>query len=116
MSGVLPPDKKQLRACLLCSLVKNAAQFRQSGCENCEDLLGMRGSMDRVAECTSSKFEGVIAMMQPQDSWVARWQRIEKFTRGVYAIRVYGRLPEDAEDDLERRGIYYRPRDGSVQD
>ena len=41
---------------------------------------------------------------------------IDKFTRGVYAIRVYGRIPEDVEDDLERKGIVYRPRDGSVKD
>jgi transcription elongation factor SPT4 len=73
--------------------------------------------------------------MNPKDSWVARWQRIgkgrepsdilylvlicsklDKFQQGVYAIRVYGRIPEDVEDDLERRGISYRPRDGSVQE
>ncbi|KAI8335377.1 Spt4/RpoE2 zinc finger-domain-containing protein [Chlamydoabsidia padenii] len=116
MSQVLPIDKKQLRACLLCSLVKNAPQFRQDGCENCEDILQMRGSTDRVLECTSSKFEGVISMMQPGSSWVARWQRVEKFTRGIYAIRVYGRIPEDVEDELERRGTEYRPRDGSVKE
>lgn len=113
---VLPQDKKQLRACLLCSLTKNASQFRANGCENCEEILQMRGSMDRVLECTSSKFEGCIAMMSPKESWVGRWQRIDKFTRGVYAIRVYGRIPEDVEDDLARRGIPYRPRDGSVTD
>ncbi|CAO3613382.1 unnamed protein product [Cunninghamella blakesleeana] len=55
-------------------------------------------------------------MMQPAESWVARWQRIEKFTRGIYAIRVYGRIPEDVEDELERRRIEYRPRDGSVKE
>lgn len=62
----------------------------------------MRGSMDRVTECTSAKFEGysidkfffflyfdlilfffilvcsAIALMHPRDSWVARWQRIGK--------------------------------------
>lgn len=41
---------------------------------------------------------------------------IDKFTRGIYAIRVYGRIPEDVEDDLARRGIPYRPRDGSIND
>ncbi|CDH56637.1 transcription initiation protein spt4 [Lichtheimia corymbifera JMRC:FSU:9682] len=116
MSQTLPLEKKQLRACLLCSLVKNASQFRANGCENCEELLRMRGRTDRVQECTSNKFEGVIALMQPHESWVARWQRVDKFTRGVYAIRVYGRIPEDIEDDLERRGVIYRPRDGSVRD
>ncbi|KAI8885879.1 transcription initiation Spt4 [Backusella circina FSU 941] len=116
MSQVLPIDKRQLRACLLCSLIKNASQFRANGCENCEEILQMRGSMDRVSECTAAKFEGAIALMNPKDSWVARWQRIDKFQQGVYAIRVYGRIPEDVEDDLERRGIPYRPRDGTVQE
>lgn len=72
--------------------------------------------------------------MHPKESWVARWQRIgkekkksrdttctkikiiDKFQKGVYAIVVYGRVPEDVEDDLERRGVTYRPRDGSVKD
>ncbi|CAO3701091.1 unnamed protein product [Rhizopus microsporus] len=116
MSQVLPIDKKQLRACLLCSLIKNASQFRANGCENCDEILQMRGSMDCVIECTSSKFEGFIAMMNPKESWVGRWQRIDKFTRGLYAIRVYGRIPEDVEDDLARRGIPYKPRDGSMAD
>ncbi|KAI9483781.1 MAG: transcription initiation protein spt4 [Benjaminiella poitrasii] len=116
MSQVLPIEKKQLRACLLCSLIKNASQFRANGCENCEEILQMRGSMDRVSECTSSKFEGTVALMDPESSWVGRWQRIDKFERGLYAIVVYGRVPEDVEDELERRGITYKPRDGSVQD
>ncbi|KAL0095673.1 Spt4/RpoE2 zinc finger-domain-containing protein [Phycomyces blakesleeanus] len=116
MSHVLPHDKKQLRACLVCSLVKNASQFRSSGCDNCEDVLRMRKNIDRVMECTSSKFEGMITMMNPKESWVARWQRIDTYVVGLYAIRVYGRIPEDVEDVLERRGIAYRPRDGSVKE
>jgi transcription elongation factor SPT4 len=39
----------------------------------------MRGSSDRVAECTSMMYDGLIAMVEPSESWVARWQRI-----GVY--------------------------------
>lgn len=41
---------------------------------------------------------------------------IDKFQKGVYAIVVYGRVPEDVEDELDRRGVTYRPRDGSVKD
>ncbi|GAB5586866.1 transcription elongation factor spt4 [Umbelopsis nana] len=116
MANVLPHDKKQLRACLLCSLVKNASQFRESGCENCEDIMQMQGNVERVAECTSANFDGVIAMMRPDESWVGKWQRIDKFTRGIYAVRVSGRIPDDVEDELDRRGITYRPRDGSARD
>ncbi|KAI8988075.1 Spt4/RpoE2 zinc finger-domain-containing protein [Mycotypha africana] len=116
MSQILPLDKKQLRACLLCSLIKNASQFRANGCENCDDILQMRGSMDRVLECTSPKFEGCITSMQPEHSWVAKWQRINKFHEGIYAIVVYGRIPDDVEDELDRRGITFKPRDGSVKE
>ncbi|KAK9728068.1 transcription elongation factor spt4 [Basidiobolus ranarum] len=116
MSNIVPTEKRQLRACLLCSLVKNAAQFRQTGCDNCEEILRMRGSNDRVMECTSSTFDGCIAMMKPEESWVARWQRVDKFTKGLYAVRVSGRIPEYVEDELDRRGIKYRPRDGSSKD
>lgn len=41
---------------------------------------------------------------------------IDKFTRGIYAVRVSGRIPDDVEDELDRRGITYRPRDGSARD
>lgn len=31
--------------------------------------------------------------------------------RGMYAVRVKGRVPEDVEAELESRGLKYRPRD-----
>jgi transcription elongation factor SPT4 len=54
--------------------------------------------------------------MEPSKSWVARWQRVDKLTKGMYAIRVTGRLSPAVEDQLKAQGISYRPRDGSVQD
>ena len=36
----------------------------------------MQGSQDRVAECTTSNFDGMISMLRPEESWVAKWQRI----------------------------------------
>ncbi|KAG0235296.1 transcription elongation factor spt4 [Actinomortierella wolfii] len=116
MSSIIPTDKKQLRACLLCSLIKKQEQFMRSGCDNCESLLDMRGRMERVLDCTSQHFDGAIAVMQPSESWVAKWQRIDKFEKGIYAVQVQGRLPEDVEEDLLARGVRYRPRDGSAKD
>ncbi|KAJ1659918.1 transcription elongation factor spt4 [Dispira simplex] len=116
MSSIVPQDKRQLRACLLCSLIKNSSQFQQNGCENCESILRMRGSADRVMECTSANFNGFVAMMRPEESWLGRWQRIDKYTKGLYAAQVTGRIPEDVEMELDRRGIVYRPRDGTVDD
>ena len=54
--------------------------------------------------------------MNPPESWCARWQRIERFQQGLYAIRISGRLPEDIVDALESNNIKYVPRDGSVKD
>uniref|UniRef100_A0A673YX40 Spt4/RpoE2 zinc finger domain-containing protein n=1 Tax=Salmo trutta TaxID=8032 RepID=A0A673YX40_SALTR len=31
--------------------------------------------------------------MSPEDSWVAKWQRISNFKPGVYAVTVTGWLP-----------------------
>jgi transcription elongation factor SPT4 len=71
----------------------------------------------------------MIALMNPEESWVARWQRtgklqlrpamktigftrsLEKFVRGMYAVRVTGRIPADVQDALAARNITYRPRD-----
>ncbi|KAJ3135734.1 transcription elongation factor spt4 [Geranomyces variabilis] len=116
-SSVIPTerDRRKLRACLLCGLIKSQLQFKAEGCENCEEILKLRNSK-RVMSCTSGQFDGIIAQTQPSESWVARWQRTDKFQRGMYAIRVSGQLPEDVQNMLYQAGIKYRPRDGSVKD
>lgn len=52
--------------------------------------LDLTGRFDQVQECTSSIFEGLISMIDPAHSWVAKWQRLEGYVRGVYAIKVVG--------------------------
>lgn len=91
----------------------------------------MKGSPDRIQSCTSTYFDGIVALVDSETSWVGRWQRICKApfptscvsvdgypdrqaagnVRGMYAVRVKGRVPEDVEAELESRGIKYRPRD-----
>ncbi|KAJ7229091.1 transcription elongation factor SPT4 [Mycena pura] len=107
---------KQLRACLLCSLIQHPLEFRKHGCPNCEELMQMKNSADRVTQCTTTSFDGLIAVIDPEKSWVAKWQRTSKYVRGLYAIRVRGRVPEDVEHELENRGIRYRPRDQTTGD
>ncbi|KZO93764.1 transcription initiation protein spt4 [Calocera viscosa TUFC12733] len=115
--GAVPAAGKArgLRACLLCSIVQTAAEFRKSGCPNCEELLRLRGNIDKVSACTTTAFDGIISMINPEESWVARWQRTDKYVKGLYAIRVSGRIPHSVEDELRERDIIYRPRD-SIQD
>jgi transcription elongation factor SPT4 len=137
----MPPKtrKADLRACLICSVIRPLAEFVDEGCPNCEDILEvslrtitkaqtndqMRGQPERVAECTSINFDGMIAMMDPDGSWVAKWQRISKLhtsrqskadeidkkATGLYAARVTGRPPMDVIEAIEAKGGTYRPRD-----
>jgi hypothetical protein len=52
-----------------------------------------------------------VAMMQPDESWVARWQGITQFVPGCYALRVRGTLPEQHRITLEENGARYRSLD-----
>uniref|UniRef100_A0A2M4AWL9 Transcription elongation factor SPT4 n=2 Tax=Anopheles triannulatus TaxID=58253 RepID=A0A2M4AWL9_9DIPT len=109
----IPKDQRALRACLSCSLVKAIEQFENDGCDNCEDFLRMKNNRDQVYDCTSNNFDGMIAVMSPDDSWVCKWQRINRFTKGIYAISVSGRLPAAMVREMKNRGIPYRIRDTS---
>ena len=55
----------------------------------------------------------MIAMLQPTESWVARWQRVNeaRFTPGLYAVSVSGVPPEYAIDEQEREHGKYIDRD-----
>ena len=81
-----------LRACMVCSIVQHGTKFQHEGCPNCDDFLEMRGSSDAVYDCTSAVFEGTIALTGKEGSWVARWQRLEGYRPGVYAIKIEGNV------------------------
>lgn len=73
----VPKDLRNLRACLVCSLIKvtqtplklydtliaefylqTFEQFEYDGCENCDDFLRMKSNKDNIYDCTSSNFDG----------------------------------------------------------
>ena len=107
----IPKELRQLRACLLCSMVKTVDQFEHDGCDNCERFLRLKGDNEQTVTCTSANFDGIISMMKPEESWVAKWQRIDKLRPGCYAISVTGKLPSSVVKDLKTRGIPYMSRD-----
>ncbi|CAK8698474.1 transcription elongation factor SPT4-like [Clavelina lepadiformis] len=109
----VPKSLRNLRACLLCSLIKTIDQFDYDGCDNCEEYLHLKNNRDTIFDCTSSSFDGTISMMSPDDSWVAKWQGIKKFKPGVYAISVTGKLPNSIIRDLKASGVPYQSRDRS---
>lgn len=104
---------RNLRACLLCSIVQPHSKFLSEGCPNCEEILQLRNSPDSIGEMTSQIFEGLITLRDPENSWVAKWQRLSSYVPGVYATKVVGRLPDDIVQGLEENGLRYIPRDGS---
>ena len=65
---------------------------------------------ERVGMCTTAFYEGSAALMDPRESWAARWIRVDGYLPGVYAISVTGQFDKDIEDDLESRGIRWRCR------
>ncbi|KAI5190175.1 transcription elongation factor SPT4 [Nematocida sp. AWRm77] len=110
--GLPSTINKRLRACLGCSLVKTQAQFREEGCENCPSLR-IKENLDNVLECTTDKFTGVVGLIHPKTSWAAKWQHIDTFTPGMYAIISEGELPDNHIRALERAGRTYILRDTS---
>ena len=90
-------------------------RFLREGCPNCE-FLDLTGHNDSVQECTSQVYEGLITLANPSSSWVARWQRLDKYVPGIYAVKVVGNLPDEILQTMEDSGVRYVPRDGSVGD
>ncbi|QIX02043.1 hypothetical protein AMS68_007560 [Peltaster fructicola] len=101
---------------MVCAIVQPTSQFTKNGCPNCEPFLEMRGNPDTVQETTSQVFEGLISMAEPGASWVAKWQRIQGYVPGLYAVKVVGQLPEDYAAAAANAGVQYVPRDGTSQD
>lgn len=73
---VVPSETRKLRACMICGLVKTFEQFNRNECENCKVYLS---AADFVESCTTTNFEGLISLMKPESSWVAKWQRTSMF-------------------------------------
>ena len=112
---IIPTEMRYLRACKLCSLVKTMDLFLYNGCENCDFWLKMRKNKALVEDYTSNSFDGIISLMSPKESWVGKWQRLEKFIPGCYAISVTGELPSSKIEELKDSGYRYKSRDTSVK-
>ncbi|KAI6106465.1 hypothetical protein EDD16DRAFT_1465840, partial [Pisolithus croceorrhizus] len=66
-----------------------------------------KGSTDRISVCTATIYlGGIIAVFHPESSWVARWQKMSKYVRRMYAVRAKIEYrTEDVEAVLESLGI-----------
>ncbi|ODV95047.1 hypothetical protein PACTADRAFT_50870 [Pachysolen tannophilus NRRL Y-2460] len=105
------------RACMLCGVIQTYREFANHGCPNCESVLRFTDNDESfIRDCTSPSFEGLVSIGEPEESWVARWLRVDNFKPGLYAVKVNGKLPSDIVSSLYDQGIQYRPRDGSIVD
>merc|ERR1712100_260508 len=95
----VPESSRDLRACMFCALVKTRQQFLDTGCENCT-FLDLASDPAKVNMCTSPKYTGVCAVLDPPASWAARWKRFETFQPGLYALSVHGEVPSHVLDQL----------------
>ncbi|EPR79772.1 Spt4 transcription elongation protein [Spraguea lophii 42_110] len=122
-------DKKKtrikLRACMGCSIIQRAGEFKAHGCPNCSKYISLRRSDEFVNNCLGN-FSGMIAMIKNDDSsktgrsrgrksWVAKWQRINGFDNGLYAITVDGVLPNKYVQQLEQKGRQYYNRENTFK-
>eukprot|EP00762_Andalucia_godoyi_P003007 ANDGO_04073.mRNA.1 Transcription elongation factor SPT4 len=98
---VVPSELKGLRACKGCGLVKTLQQFSLKGCENCPFM----GRGQRAQEYTTSKFQGFVAILSPQDSWIAQCTGHNLQAPGTYALAVDGFLNDVFLDKFQEKGI-----------
>ncbi len=105
----VPTALKGVRACMRCGLIKTLDQFLEDGCDNCP-FLEMAGNHERCNQCTTAFFEGQVAVMDPGESWTAKWIRVDLYLPGVYAISITGQFDREIEDELESRGCRWRCR------
>eukprot|EP01061_Rhynchopus_euleeides_P003571 TRINITY_DN12843_c0_g1_i1.p1 TRINITY_DN12843_c0_g1~~TRINITY_DN12843_c0_g1_i1.p1 ORF type:complete len:281 (+),score=63.96 TRINITY_DN12843_c0_g1_i1:103-945(+) len=118
-AGIRKIDDRKLRACKRCKLLKTAEQFEEQGCSNCpipkdddsEDGAKnpRNGKMDaaKVIAMTTLNFEGMVCICTGtrSDSWVCRWQGLNRrnLVPGAYAVMLKAEQ-RDESDDEENEG------------
>ncbi|CAJ2508195.1 Uu.00g093810.m01.CDS01 [Anthostomella pinea] len=109
---IAPGQQRYSRACMVCSIIMLQSRFKTEGCPNCP-FLDLKGSTDNIEACTSGVFEGVTVIADPKVSWIAKWQRLDEYVAGVYAMKVSGSLPEELKSQLIEEGHPLYPRDAN---
>ena len=97
-----PNELKKLRACKRCHLVKTEKQFRKDGCDNCPYFKENRYT---VFEYTTSNFEGMTCIMDPETSWVSKYLNVKYFVPGTYAITVRSHISDEQMEVFEANGL-----------
>ncbi len=81
-----------------CHLVKSEQQWKEEkSCENCPFLEERELS---VMEFTTQHIEGVCAITEPSESWLAKYLNTNNFIPGIYCIRVKLLFSQDIIESL----------------
>ena len=97
---------RNLRCCIACRLIKTLEQFYQQGCENCT-FLNLEGDRERIEDCTTTEFQGMLGVVDPGGSWAARYAFMQRErVPGVYSLSVdHSNLRREIRELFEDNGI-----------
>ena len=76
-----------------CSLILSTSQWNSSKYDYCPNC--------KYAQETTTEFTGMISLIMPTQSWVARYNQLENRMPGIYAIKIH----EDVEDEPQEAGM-----------
>ena len=93
----VPSGMKSLSCCPNCRLILDESQWRdlKRACPNC-------GAKD----IETRDFSGMISLIMPNDSWVAKWNGLDENMPGVYAIAIQNDAQTEREEMQERQLEY----------
>jgi|TARA_B100001142_G_C14158874_1_gene587667 transcription elongation factor SPT4 len=61
----------------------------------------MNDDRDRVAECTTPAYSGIVSVLDPKSSWCAKWMRLNKAVPGCYALEINDDVPDGIAGEIE---------------
>ncbi len=72
--------------------------------------MALRGKTEKIERCTSPIWRGLLSLPgDPSKSWVAKFNRLDTYVPGVYALHVTGKLPKDVLTKMAELKIAYIP-------
>ena len=86
----VPNDMKKLSCCPTCRLILDQQQWisvYKMTCPNC-----------KTTDIEPRDFQGMISLIMPDNSWVAKWNGIDENMPGVYVIKMINDAQMEREE------------------